>query len=343
MCVDSRGVGGLPRYLAASRIDDPERTVWLADDLIGSGAPGPVVLLQVGRSSLAALEVGRALQKCGRHSLPLIVCDRPTAQADATLARMSGASAVWVFADDMLETFLVLYATQLAFHLRSKARAGLPVMGVGGGALSLGGLLLASRVCHQTQYDLVAGLGWAQRTFVDTSVVGFANDDSIARMAVQSLPGLLALQLGDGGAMRAEGGRIESIGSAPILIMGANGDGSLMMLELEPGKKATIAPPPFAPFEKGLLPPDTLRALGAQASAQPLPRPAAPTTTLPSATPRTAHPAPSSAKPLRQAPAPAEILAEPVTADTEARPGGGRYCAMCKKVHGAKPQLELAA
>jgi hypothetical protein len=47
---------------------------------------------------------------------------------------------------------------------------------------------------------------------------------------------------------------------------------------------------------------------------------------------------------LRQAPSPPDDLVEaPVTTDREARPGGGRYCAMCKKIHGAKPQVELAA
>jgi len=330
-------MSGLPRYLAAARIDDPEKIVWLADDLIGSDVSGQVVLLQVGRSSLAAVEAGRALQKLGRSSLSLVVRDRDTAKSEHTLARMAGACAVWVYADDMLETFMTLYSTDLAFHLRAKARAGLPVFGVGGGAVSLGGLLLATRVCHESQYDLVAGLGWAQRVFVDSSVVGYAPDDFVVQAVVQSLPGLLALQLGEGGAVRAAGGRIESIGSEPILLLGANGDNSLMMLELEPGKKTTIAPPPFAPFEQGLLPPDTLRALGGQVRAAAAAK-APPALTT--ATPRRQLAGPTPV--LRQAPAP-EALTKIVTADTEARPGGGRYCAMCKKVHGGKAQLELAA
>ncbi len=99
-------MSGLPRYLAAARIDDPEKIVWLADDLIGSDVSGPVVLLQVGRSSLAAVEAGRALQKLGRSSLSLVVRDRDTAKSEHTLARMAGACAVWVYADDMLETFI---------------------------------------------------------------------------------------------------------------------------------------------------------------------------------------------------------------------------------------------
>jgi hypothetical protein len=335
-------MGGLPRYLAAARIDDPEKIVWMADDLIGSDVPGPVVLLQIGRSSHAAIEAGRALQKLGRHTLPLVVRDRETAKSEHTLARMAGACAVWVFAEDMLETFLTLYSTDLAFHLRAKARAGLPVFGVGGGAVSLGGLLLATRVCHQSQYDLVAGLGWAQRVFVDSSVVGYAPDDFVAQSVVQSLPGLLALQLGESGAVRAAGGRIESIGSEPILLLGANGDNSLMMLELEPGMKTTIAPPPFAPFEQGLLPPETLRALAGQVKAASVAKAAALATTRSTAATAAGRPAPTVPPVLRQAPPPEQLVAV-VTTDTEARPAGGRYCAMCKKVHGAKPQLELAA
>jgi hypothetical protein len=285
------------------------------------------------------MEVGRALQKQGRHTVSLVVRDRGMAQSDHTVARMAGACAVWVFAEDMLETFLTLYATDTAFQLRAKARRGLPVLGVGGGALSLGGLHLATRICHSSQYDLVAGLGWAARVFVDTNVVGFASDDQVAKMAVESLPGLLAVQLGEAGAVRAEGGRIESIGDESILILGANGDGSLMMLELEPGKKTTIAPPPFAPFERGLLPPETLRALGGQVKADP--KLALPSSAIARTAAQRVQSTPAPV--LRQAPPPPDEPDEPVTADTEARPGGGRYCAMCKKVHGAKPQVELAA
>jgi hypothetical protein len=327
-------MGGLPRYLATAQIEDPERTVWYANDMVGDDARGPVVLLQCGRPSVMAAELGRQLQKLERRSVNLIVRDRPMAQSDQAVAKLAGASAVWVFADDMLEAFMTLYATQLCFSLRAKARAGLPVMGVGGGAVSLGGLLLATRVCGGSQYDLVAGLGWAARVFVDSDVVGFAPDDSITRAAVQTLPGLLSVQLGVGGAIRAEGGRIESIGSESILILGANEHGQVSTLELGPGKRTTIAPPPFAPFERGLLPPETLRALGGQVNAQPVPVLPLRNTTLQQ---------PKAPAQLRQAPPPPETLSQPVTVDTQARPGGGRYCTMCKKVHGGDPKVELAA
>ncbi len=327
-------MGGLPRYLMAAQIEDPERTAWLANDLLGIDAPGPVVLLQCGRPSMMANEMGRQLLRQGRRSVSLVVRDRPAAQASQTLSRMAGASAVMVFADDMLEAFMVLYATQLAFSLRAKARSGLPVMGFGGGAVSLGGLLLATRVCGSANYDLVAGLGWAARVFADSDVVGFKVDDAITRTAVEALPGLLSVQLGFSGAIRAEGGRIESIGSEPILILGANENGLLMTLELAPGRRTTIAPPPFAPFERGLLPPDTLRALGGQAKAQP--GPANPLLT------RRIRP-PTQSLVLRQAPPPPELVDEVVKSDSHARPGGGRYCPMCKKVHGGEPRVELAA
>jgi hypothetical protein len=326
-------MGGLPSYLATAQIEDPERIVWYANDLLGADARGPVILLQCGKPSIMAAELGRQLQAVGRRGVNLIVRDRPMAQSEQTLSKMAGASAVWVFADDMLEAFMTLYATQLSFSLRARARGGLPVMGVGGGAVSLGGLLLATRVCGGSQYDLVAGLGWAARVFVDSDVVGFAADDSVARAAVQTLPGLLSVQLGSGGAIRAQGGRIESIGSEPIMILGANEEGRVSTLELGPGKRTTIAPPPFAPFERGLLPPETLRALGGQVIARPVPVP-----TLPGS--RLQLPQPT---PLRQAPPPPEAASQPVTVDTQARPGGGRYCPMCKKVHGGDPKVELAA
>jgi hypothetical protein len=329
-------MGGLPRYLATAQIDDPERIAWLADDLLGGDSQGPVVLLQCGRPSTMAVEIGRQLGKVGRRSLPLVIRDRATAQADSTVSRMAGASAVWVFADDMLEAFMILYATHLSFSLRAKARAGLPVLGLGGGAVSLGGLLLATRVCGSANYDLVAGLGFAARTFIDSHVVGFSPDETITRAAVQSLPGLLNVQLGVAGAVRAEGGRIESIGSEPIEILGTNEDGTLLRLQLDPGQRTTIAPPPFAPFERGLLPPDTLRALGGQLGAKPN---SAHTPVLG----RARTPALPSLS-LRQAPPPPDVVSEPVVkTDTHARPGGGRYCPMCKKVHGGDPKVELAA
>ncbi|MDQ3809102.1 MAG: hypothetical protein M3336_02315 [Chloroflexota bacterium] len=330
-------MSGLPRYLAAARADDAERLVRLAEEQFGDALAGPVLMLQVGRASVQAAEMSRELDKRDRRSVPLVIADRDVAQSAGTLTRVASAGAVWVFADDLLEAFMTLFATELAFHLRSRAGKGLPVLGVGGGAVSLGGLLLATRVCAQPNYDLVAGLGWAQRVFIDTNVVGQANDDRVARATVQSLPGLLGVQLGEAGAIRAEGGRIESVGSQPILMMGANGDGTLMQIELDPGRKTTIAPPPFAPFDRRLLPPETLRALSQPRALTGLS--AVPPQTQPSAP---APPAPPVEHQLRQAPPP-EPAVGPIKTDTEARPGGGRYCPMCKTVHGGQARVELAA
>jgi hypothetical protein len=300
----------------------------LADEQIDSDARGPVVLLQCGRSAIAPSEIARQLQKRGRRAVHLTIKDRQMAQADETLSRLAGASAVWVFSDDLLDTFMTTFATQLAWSLRAKAGKGLPVVGIGGGALALGGLLLATRVCHRSQYELVAGLGWAQRVFVDSDVVGFVEDPTIADATVRSLPGLLGIHLGSEGAIRAEGGRIESIGSEPIEIRGCDGNGALMMLSIEPGRTTTIAPPPFAPFEAGLLPAHTLRALGAEARRKP---------------PRAVVTAPP-AQALRQAPPPPEATPEPETNDATAQKTGGRYCGMCRRVHGgSEAKLELAA
>jgi hypothetical protein len=149
---------------------------------------------------------------------------------------------------------------------------------------------------------------------------------------VTSLPGLLGIQLAAAGAVRVQGGRVESIGAEPVTMLGSNGDGSLLVLRLDPGTKATIAPPPFAPFERGLLPPDTLRALGGA--------PAQPTKNL-LAPPPPAKPLPPPQPVLRQAPPPPD--AEPAKPDAHARPGSGRYCPMCKRVHGSEPKVELAA
>jgi cyanophycinase-like exopeptidase len=117
-------MAGLPRFLATACLEDPARIVSLADGLISPDANGPVVLLQVGKTSAAAVEVARELQKTGRRSVPLVIRDREAAQADHTLSRLVCASAVWVFADDMLEAFMTLYATDVAFALRARARAG---------------------------------------------------------------------------------------------------------------------------------------------------------------------------------------------------------------------------
>jgi len=320
---------GLPRYLAAARVDDPERTAVLADELIAAqDNGGSVCLLQIGRGSLLAKTMSRELDTLGRRSTSVIVRDREAAQADATRSQLALASAIWVFAEDLLETFLTLFATQLAFSLRAKSRAGLPVIGVGGGAVSLGGLLLASRICDHSQYDLAGGLGWAPRALLDSSVIGFGADPTIARETVKSLPALLAMELGKSGAVRVQGGKIESVGSEAVGLLGAAGDGSLLYLPLEPGMTRTIAPPPFAPFERKLLPAETLKALTRDVAGRP-----------PSLLP--VVPAP-----LRQAPLPPETPAEVAGGEADgehAALGSGLLCPMCKQVHAPEARVELAA
>jgi hypothetical protein len=322
---------GLPRFLAVARVDDPERTAYLADEQVDSDARGPVVLLQCGRSELSPSTIARELQKRGRRSINLTIRDRQMAQADETLARMAGAAAVWVFSDDLLDTFMSTFATTLAWSLRAKARSGLPVVGVGGGALALGGLMLATRVCHRSQYELVGGLGWANRVFVDSDCVGFVKDPSIAYQTVRSLPGLLGIHLGSEGGIRVEGGRIESVGTEPIELRGCDGNGALLQLSIDPGRTATIAPPPFAPFEQGLLPQQTLSALARDGrQSRPAPqRPAAAKEQPP--------------KPLREAPPPPDDMPHSTPTHEETQKGG-RYCGMCRRVHGGtEAKLSLAA
>ena len=315
---------GLPRYLAAARMEDPERMAVLAHELIAAhDNGGAVCMLQIGRTSALANEVSQQLVKLRRRTKQVVIKDREMAQSDAALSGLAMASAVWVFADDLVETFLTLFATQLAFRLRTRTRAGLPVIGVGNGAVSLGGLLLASRICGGSQYDLVGGLGWAPRAMLDSDAIGFGGDPSIARTTVQSLPALLAVELGVSGAARVQGGVIESVGSEPIVLIGAAGDGGLLTLPLDPGASTTIAPPPFAPFERGLLPAATLRALTAEQAARP-------PSMLPMVPP-----------PLRQAPT-ADRYVEQIEADD--RLGVPvNACPMCKSVHDPEPHLELAA
>lgn len=313
---------GLPRYLAAARTDDPERLAVLADELIATDDNGgPVCMLQIQRPSTIAKVLADQLRKRGRRTKDIVIRDRAMAQSDATVSSVALASAVWVFADDLLETFLTLFATQLAFRLRAKTRAGLPVIGIGGGAVSLGGLLLASRICGHTEYDLVGGLGWAPRALLDSDAVGHGGDPAIARTTVRSLPALLAVELGVNGAVRVQGGRIESVGTEPIVLVGAEAGGDLLSMPLDPGHSSTIAPPPFAPFERGLLPEATLRALTAEQQARP-------PSLMPVVPP-----------PLRQAP-PADELAQEVETDSAA---SGRHCPMCKQVHHLDPHIQLAA
>lgn len=309
---------GLPRYLATARFDDLERIVWLADDLVSAhDRSGAACLLQCGGPSPAAAELGQYLTRHGRRTVSLVVKDRDQAQLDSTLTKLVGTTSVWVFVDDLLETFFSVFATQLAFALRVRAKAGFPVMGVGKGALALGGLLLANRVCQRSQFDLVTGLGWAPRVLVDG--VTDADEDlaALARWSVRSLPGMLGVGLGLGGGIRVEGTRVDSIGTEPIVLHAADGSQSLLMLELEPGASTTIAPPPFAPFDRGLLPPATLRALAEEVRRYEPPP-------LPDRTPE-------------------PTIVEPEGREEHTSLGTPKLCPMCKRVHHAEAIVELAA
>jgi hypothetical protein len=44
------------------------------------------------------------------------------------------------------------------------------------------------------------------------------------------------------------GGRVESVGEEPIVLLGSDAAGRLLSLQLKPGQVTNIAPPPFAPF-----------------------------------------------------------------------------------------------
>ncbi|HEV7664771.1 MAG TPA: hypothetical protein VGQ62_14645, partial [Chloroflexota bacterium] len=256
--------------MASARVDDAERTVKLGLELVGvPDKPGPVCLLQCGEPSPIALELGRILNNHGRRTTSLVIKDREHAQADVALSKLLGASAVWVFADDLLDAFFTMFATDLAFVLRARTKQGMAVVGIGAGGLALGGLLLANKICAQTQYELVSGLGWAPRVLLDGGPLRYDEDRAIARMTARSLPGLLGVDLRQGGGIRVEGGRVESIGSEPISLFGAgNEEDTIVSMELDPGQVTIIAPPPFAPFEQRLLSPETIRALSADYSAR---------------------------------------------------------------------------
>ena len=308
----------MPRYMAAARLDDLERTLRLADDLITPQEKrAPVCLLQCGRPSPLATQLGDRLRRAGRYGLSVVVSDRLSAQSDFTLAKLRGVGSVWVFAEDLFETFTTVFATQLAFSLRARTRQGLPVVGVGGGALALGGLVLANRVCRNTQFNVVSGLGWAPRVLVDGGADRTAADALIARATVQSLPGLLGVDLGLGGGVKVQGGRVESVGSEPVALLGTAEDGSVLGLSLEPGQRMTIAPPPFAPFERRLLPGKLANTLKVGTRPEP---PEAPST-------------------------PPAGVADPGPTDDAQHsvPGSNRVCPMCHKVHAAEARLELAA
>jgi hypothetical protein len=313
---------GLPRYLATARFDDLEHTVWLADELLAAhDRHGAVCLLQCGSPSFAAAELNKYLTRHGRRTVQLVVKERDEAQSDATLSRLVGTTSVWVFVDDLLQAFFTVFATQLAFALRIRAKAGFPVVGVGDGALALGGLLLAHRVCQRTQFDLVTGLGWAPRVLLDGVSYSDPGSAALARWSVRSLPGLLGVDLRRAGGIRVEGSRVDSVGAEPIVLQGGSEDDSLLMLELPPGQSTFIAPPPFAPFDRGLLPAETLRALHEE-----LQRPRAP---IPPVVPILRPPEPT--------------IADVQDPESHTEPGAPRPCPMCKRVHAATPNLEAVA
>ena len=305
--------------MAAARLDDLERTFKLADDLnTPQEKRGKLCLLQCGRPSPVAAQLAELLRRSGRYSVSVVVSDRLSAQSDLTLAKLGGVSSVWVFAEDLFEAFLTVFATQLAFVLRARAKEGLPVVGVGDGALALGGLVLANRFCRHAQYDVVSGLGWAPRVLVDGGANRTAVDALIARATVQSLPGLLGVDLGLGGGVKVQGGRVESIGSEPISLLGTAEDGSVLAMSLDPGQAMSIAPPPFAPFERRMLPASVANALVVKAAASGDPA------RVPSSPPAAASP-------------------EPKDDSRHTVPGSDRVCPMCNKVHAAEARIELAA
>jgi hypothetical protein len=300
--------------MAAARLDDLERTFKLADDLTTPQEKrGLLCLLQCGRPSPAATQLADLLRRAGRYSVSVVVSDRRSAQSDVTLAKLAGVSSVWVFAEDLFEAFTTMFATQLAFVLRARAKEGLPVVGVGSAALALGGLVLANRFCRHAQHDVVSGLGWAPRVLVDGGADRTGVDALIARATVQSLPGLLGVDLGLGGGVKVQGGRVESIGSEPISLLGTAEDGSVLAMSLDPGQGMSIAPPPFAPFERRMLPARVANALVKADRAK-----------VPSSPPLAASPGPNDDS-------------------RHTVPGSERICPMCNKVHAAEARLELAA
>ncbi|MBV9899197.1 MAG: hypothetical protein JO020_33995, partial [Chloroflexi bacterium] len=245
---------GIPRYLATAVTTDLDRTLWLADDLSARPEQDRVALVECGRPSPLAREVADLLARAGRTAVLARIENRDLAQSDVLLRRLSGVSSVWVFVENLFDAYMSVFATQLTFAMRRVARQGVPVIGVGAGAMALGGLLLAQRVCGRAQYDLVSGLGWAPRLLLDGGADRGIVDGAIARDAVCTLPGLLGVEVGTRGGVKVIGGRVESVGEEPILLLGSDAVGKLLSLELEPGQVINIAPPPFAPFTRDLLP-----------------------------------------------------------------------------------------
>jgi hypothetical protein len=310
---------GLPRYIATAGLSDPERMASMALDLADGAVAGSVCLVQCGRESPLATQVASALQHRGQRTRLLLIDDREQARSDQTLGSLEVACGAWVFADNLLAAFHTMFATPAAFVLRERAHAGLPVVGVGGGALAVGALMPAQRVCAESRYDLVTGLGWAPRVLFDADLWEDPGDKQVARDSVRTLPGLLGVQLGRSGAVRVEGGRVESVGDEPVVLLGMDCQTGLLQLKLQPEAAVRIAPPPFAPFERGLLPRATLDVLAAVEGARLARASAAP----------------------RQAPSPPEVAPDP--AEHHERPGSGKKCPLCNQVHPDDAQVELAA
>jgi hypothetical protein len=297
----------------------------MAEDLRQPDDTGPVCLVQCGRASPEATVVAHELQRRGRRVKLLVLDQREKARADQTLGVLAAASAAWVFAEDLLSTFYEVFATPAAFALRERAQAGVPVVGLGGGALALGSLLHAARVCSRSTYDLVTGLGWAPRVLIDADLWdGEGSDLRLTQDSVRTLPGLLGVQLGTSGAVRVEGGRVESVGNQPVMLLGMDCQTGLLQLRLQPGAATRIAPPPFAPFERGLLPAATLQELDRVEQARRL---------------RAPLPLPEVRQPT-QAPIPPEVAPDP--SDAHAAPGSGRTCPLCRHPHNDQ-RIELAA
>jgi hypothetical protein len=124
------------------------------------------------------------------------------------------------------------------------------------------------------------------------------------------------MDLGTRGGALVEGGRIESVGDEPIGLLGGGEDGRLLMLSLDPGQTTTIAPPPFAPFHRGLLPPRTVGALKLNERPD---------------------------RALVQREVAAITAPPPEDTGSHTKPGSTRLCPMCNKVHSNEARVELAA
>lgn len=312
--------------MALARVDDLPRAVALGNDLEEAGrASGPICLLQCGAPSPLAAELGSLLTASGRRVNSVILKDRATAQAPATLDKLTTASAVWIFAEDLLGAFFDVFATDTTFLLRARAKEGLPVIGIGKAALALGGLLLANKICGGSEYEVVSGLGWAPRALIDGGEQRDERDAEIARATISGWPGLLAVDLGQAGGVRVDGGRIESVGSESVILSAAGDqEGDTVAMELEPGRFTIIAPPPFAPFERGLLPADTIEAL-----ARGLRRGGAATA--------------AKKTPIRHVPSTAATRERSTDGSGQTSHETGRLCPMCNKVHGPESARVAAA